>query len=281
VANGCLTDTIMTRFEGALSDGSLVLERLWPGPFDLRMPVMTVPVPAQPNRQDSIMLRLYWRWALQGLSALAAVHSHGIYLRTFLPDQIWLRSDFSLALTGFIGADILGDTTDYGEGGVVYPGVMEFDDFNPHPGCGCIEEDLFYWATFVWKLMTNDYTEESPSAATWCWEPCCPVEGGCKPYDENREVFDERYTEGMWQELEEARLGKVLVKAWSRGYDSAEQVVVDIKAIAEKVGIVVMGEDEVEISGEWEDVFEKVEETPRLYHNRTLRFKDADTSRSE
>jgi hypothetical protein len=85
----------------------------------------------------------------------------------------------------------------------------------------------------------------------------------------------------MWQELEEARLGKVLIKAWSRGYDSAEQVVVDIKAIAEKVGIVVMGEDEVEIQGEWEDVFEKVEETPRLYHNRTLGFKDADTSRSE
>jgi hypothetical protein len=253
-----------------LGDGSLVLERLWPGPFDLKMPVMTVPVPANSSRGDTFMLRLYYRWALQGLSALATLHSKDIYLRTFSTEQIWLRSDLSLALTGFVGADILGDTTDYGDGGGVYGEELQFDENALH---GSAEEDLFYWATFVWKLMTNDYTAESPSAATRCWEPCCPVEGGCKSYAENREVFDERYTKGMWQELEEARLGKVLVRAWNRGYASAEQAVADIKAIAEKVEIVVLGDDEVEIEGKWEDVFGKVEERPRLYHNRTLRFK--------
>jgi hypothetical protein len=76
---------IQLSYSSALDDGSLLVERLWPGPFDLKLPVMTVPVPvpAKPDCNDKTMLSLYYRWALQGLSALSALHSQGIYLRTF------------------------------------------------------------------------------------------------------------------------------------------------------------------------------------------------------
>jgi hypothetical protein len=255
-------------YGGALDDSSLLLERLWPGPFDLKLPVMTVPVPANPGHNDKMMLSLYHRWAIQGLSALSALHSRGIYLRTFSSQMMWLRSDYSLALTGFLGAEIADDETDYGEGGRVREEIMEFDEEAVH---GCVEEDIYYWATFVWRLMTNDYTDAAPSAGPGCWEPCCPVEGGCKPYDDNREDFDERYLNNMWQELEEARLGKVLVNAWNRKYTTVDEVAKEVKSVSSMMDIVVI-EDEVEIDGKWEDVFEVVETEPRP-HARELRFR--------
>jgi hypothetical protein len=184
------------RYYSVLDDGSLLVERLWPGPFDVKLPVMTVPVPAKPDRNDKTMLSLYYRWALQGLSALSALHSHGIYLRTLSSQMMWLRSDYSLALTGFVGAEIADDETDYGENGGMCEELMMFNEEALH---GCVEEDIFYWATFVWRLMTNDYTDDPPSAAggTYCWEPCCPVEGGCKPFYDNGEVFSERFANNI------------------------------------------------------------------------------------
>ena len=110
---------IQSSYGGALDDGSLLIERLWPGPFNLTLPVMTVPVSADPGRNDKTMLSLYYRWALQSLSALGALHSRGIHLRTFSSQMMWLRSDYSLALTGFVGAEIADDETNYGEGGRV------------------------------------------------------------------------------------------------------------------------------------------------------------------
>jgi hypothetical protein len=260
---------IQPSYSGTLDDGSLLVERLWPGPFDLKLPVMTVPVPAKPDRNDKTMLSLYYRWALQGLSALSALHSRGIYLRTFSSQMMWLRSDYSLALTGFVGAEIVDDETDYGEGGIVREELMEFDDEAIH---GCVEEDIYYWATFVWRFMTNDHTDDPPSTGTGCWEPCCPIEGGCKSYDDNEEVFGKRFLTKMWQELEEARLGKVLVNAWNRKYTTVDEMAEDIRSIASKMNIVVI-DDEVEIDGKWEDVFEVVETGPRP-HARILRFKE-------
>src|SRR5690349_10547884 len=102
---------------------------------------MKVPVPADPGRNDKSMLSLYYRWGIQGLSALSALHSRGIYLRTFSSQMIWLRSDYSLALTGFVGADITDDETDYGECGRVREELMEFDEGALH---GCAEEDIYY-----------------------------------------------------------------------------------------------------------------------------------------
>lgn len=252
-----------------LEDGSIVVEKLSPGPFNLKLPVMTVPLPSTPSKNDKIMLSLYYRWALQGLSALGFVHSHSVYLRTFSTQQIWLRPDYSLALTGFISADITGDTTDYGEGGLVTDESMPYDEGALH---GSVKEDLFYWATFVWRLMTNDYTDQSLSVRTHCWNPVCPV-GGCEAFDDKEEVFFDRLDQGLFQELEETRLGSVLVKAWKEKYTSAEEVAGEIRSIAEKMGIRVSG-DEVELDEDWEDVFEVVQTGP-LPRDRSLKFKSS------
>lgn len=258
----------MTSYVGELEDGSLVVEKLSPGPFGLRLPVMTVPVPETPSPNDKVMLSLYYRWALQGLAALSFVHSHSIYLRTFSAQQIWLRSDYSLAITGFINADITGDKTDYGEGGMVTDESMPYDETALH---GSVKEDLFYWATFVWRLMTNDYTEQSLSVSTHCWEPVCPVEGCDPSNNDNEQIFCDRLEQELFQELEEARLGRILVKAWKNGYSSADEAAEEIRAIASKKGIAVQG-DEVHLDKDWADIFEVVQRGS-LPSDGNLKFK--------
>jgi hypothetical protein len=81
------------------ADG-VVVERLEPGPWET-VPVMTVPLPVKMSREDRIMLSLYYRWALQVLSALKFAHSRSVFFRNFCSRLVWLRSDFSLAITGF------------------------------------------------------------------------------------------------------------------------------------------------------------------------------------
>lgn len=248
-----------------------MVEKLSPGPFNMTLPVMAVPVSETPTRNDKLMLTLYYRWALQGLSALGFVHSHSVFLRTFSSQLIWLRSNYSLAITGFVGAEITRDNTDYGEGGLAGDESMTYDETAMH---GSVKEDLFFWATFVWRLMTNDYTNQSRSASTHCWEPCCPMDG-CDPSDENHFMtFSDRLNRNMFQELEEARLGSVLLKAWNSKYESAEEVAADIRAIASNMGITVDG-DEVEIYERWEAVLEVVEMGP-LPRARSVRFKSSE-----
>ena len=55
--------------------------------------------------------------------------------------------------------------------------------------------------------------------------------------------------------LEDERLGHVLVKAWTEGYNSAAGVIRDVELAASKIGIKVVG-DEVDIGENWEDVLE-------------------------
>jgi hypothetical protein len=81
----------------------IVVEKLEPGPWD-SLPVMTVPLPTETSRTDRILLSLYYRWALQALSALKFAHSRSVFFRNFCWRLVWLRSDFSLAITGFFCA---------------------------------------------------------------------------------------------------------------------------------------------------------------------------------
>lgn len=267
-----------------LADGNVVLERLWPGVFDFRLPAMEVPVVETQTRGDWVMLSLYFRWALQGLSALKFAHSRSVFLRNFSAQMVWVRADYSLALTGFIGADIVGDETDYREGGIVCDEDVELDD----SAYGSVKDDLFRWATFVWRLMTNDFTERSLSVArTGCWGPCCPVEGGCSRFTDDshqtlnkghRSWLRDRENRKLYQELEEARLGSVLLKAWNAGYESTDEVMADVRLTAKKMGIIVReDEDEVDVDARWEDVFEMVEmtESGPGSPTRRLRFKES------
>jgi hypothetical protein len=84
------------------ADG-IIVKRLEPGPWNT-VPVMTIPLPKEMSREDKIMLSLYYRWALQALSAFKFAHSRSVFFRNFCSQLVWLRSDFSLAITGFFCA---------------------------------------------------------------------------------------------------------------------------------------------------------------------------------
>jgi hypothetical protein len=103
----------------------------------------------------------------------------------------------------------------------------------------------FNWATFVWRLMTSEWNVDV--------DPLSPLADGL-PTDESETVYMTAGGE-RFQRLEDARLGHVLVKAWTEGYQSAEEVVRDVEVAALKMGIKVVG-DEVDIREKWEDVLD-------------------------
>jgi hypothetical protein len=118
----------------------------------------------------------------------------------------------------------------------------------------------FYWATFVWELMTNDHTTGVRGLQDW--SPFSPVEGGSQPektHPEKGSLGCKDWHDDL-QVLEEERLGSVLLKAWKGEYESAEQAAEDVRKTAEKVGIKVVGVDEVDVGEKWEDVFEMVKD---------------------
>jgi hypothetical protein len=124
--------------------------------------------------------------------------------------------------------------------------------------------------------MTNDFSV----GAHWVrgihdWSPCSPVEGGQKPANTHREKTSPGYKD--WhddlQVLEEERLGSVLLRAWKGQYKRVADIAEDIKANAEKMGIKVVGNDEVANGEKWEDVFEIVED-PAWKWGQRLVFKE-------
>jgi hypothetical protein len=68
------------------------------------VPVINIPISEKQSREDRIVLSLHYRWALQALSALGFMHSKSVNIKIFDSANVWLRSDYSLALTGFICA---------------------------------------------------------------------------------------------------------------------------------------------------------------------------------
>jgi hypothetical protein len=60
------------------------------------------------------------------------------------------------------------------------------------------------------------------------------------------DILCDRLEQNMFQELEQARLGNFLLKAWYSKYESAEEVAEDVRSIASNIGITVNG-DEVEL----------------------------------
>jgi hypothetical protein len=49
----------------------------------------------------------------------------------------------------------------------------------------------------------------------------------------------------MFHELEEARLGWVLVKAWNGAYPDVAAVIGDVRGILERRGVKIIGDDEI------------------------------------
>lgn len=265
----------------------------------MALPALMTPESATSQPKKMLILSLYYRWALQALSAISFFHHHGTFLRVFSSQMVWLRSDFSLAITGFINA-VTKTEFPHIESPEIYlrdQPSREYYHELPREDDGMVrdeytfyeedgkaipsaKEDLFQWATFVWRLMTTG--EETNSA--WPSEPNSPrPDDPVADYGQNADTLQaamlQRAADGVeWQELEAERLGQVLVKAWSGGYGSAEEVMEDVRAAAEKVWIRVVG-DEVDIGRAWEDEFEVVEREGSVW-NRELRPMTNNTVRS-
>lgn len=86
----------------------------------------------------------------------------------------------------------------------------------------------YYWAIFVKCLVTNVFADAST------------------PQDA---ISDE-------MEIEGTRLGIIISNAELGRYEDAGEVMKDVQAAAEKMEIKIVGDDEVDIGGEWDDVFE-------------------------
>ncbi|CAN9280107.1 unnamed protein product [Alternaria alternata] len=269
---------------------------------------MTTPVQETPSREDKIMLALYYRWALQALSALSFFHSRSVYLTFFSSRNVWLRSDFSLAITGFISvegpeldADALRDAwkqskrderqeRDYqafvaGRTQEPEPSDEESNEDSEEIPEGFSESwNEGEWAGDGNALFYDDYFNikypreaEAPWKRDIDWSPFSSPGG--RPTEEAADWRDQL------QVLEQARLGSVLLKAWKGEYESAEQAAEDIRKIAEEVGINVVSstvevgddwmklfKDEVDIGEPWENIFE-LDEAQKKWGTRTLRFK--------
>lgn len=75
----------IVRYVGGLhSSSGVVVEKLMPGPMCFPLPALGVPVTQTLSREDRVMLSLYYRWALQVLSAFSFVHSRPMYIKNFL-----------------------------------------------------------------------------------------------------------------------------------------------------------------------------------------------------
>lgn len=171
---------------------------------------------------------------------------------------MWLRSDFSLAVTGFLcasapsieeeyvrdaqarnreakrhqalpygnppyGSDIKeSETLDcdpFSEGELIQ-GFS--NDASPY---GSVKEDLWCWAESIKLLMRNDFAIAAPAGPSI-------------------------------EYLEDARLGTVLQHTLQGIYDDADEVIAAVQLAATTIGITVTGEDEIDIDEDWENVFE-------------------------
>jgi hypothetical protein len=142
------------------ADG-IVVERLEPGPWET-VPVMTIPLSMQTSREDRIMLSLYYRWALQVLSAMKFAHSRSVFFRNFCSRLVWLRSDFSLAITGFYCASAPEIEREKNKEGKIEARMRMIERYGPHgdaPSMPGPEQDEEYLSS-PWtegELFTDGY----------------------------------------------------------------------------------------------------------------------------
>jgi hypothetical protein len=142
------------------ADG-IVVERLEPGPWQT-VPVMMVPLPMKTSREDRIMLSLHYRWALQVLSAFKFAHSRSVFFRNFCSRLVWLRSDFSLAITGFCCASAPEIEEEENKEAKIEARMMKIERYGSHsdlPSMPGVEPDEEYFL-FPWsegELITDGY----------------------------------------------------------------------------------------------------------------------------
>ena len=241
------------------NERGLVLEKLSHGPLKtFTLPLLSMPINKHTwTARDGALLALYIRWSLH-LIALSSLHFHFVFAGHFNHHSIWMRSDLSLSLTGFLQARVEGEDEDAIDDDIGEASYENGEEFNyidtasgqhggPHPR-PCVREDLFYWAMFVWRCMTNCHASDGP-----------PLHGEWFPMEcelpEGRYGLGGRGSVKRYNKLEDEQLGALLVKVWEGGYEGVEEVVQDVQAVAGGLGFVVEG-GEVSIGREWGAMFE-------------------------
>lgn len=144
-----------------------LLEKLDPGPLGVTtLPLLTTSLTSHTSsvtrtcpkmETESPSLCLYYRWALQSPATLAFRHEHGVYLMDFSLSTIWIREDFSIALSGLVNATIPIDEWPYSPGGTRYEPEIHYPT-NPDIGQPELSPkiDLSDWSTFVWQLIRRE-----------------------------------------------------------------------------------------------------------------------------
>lgn len=254
-----------------------------------------------PKNKDGIMISLYYRWALQSLSALSFLHAHDVYVESFDNELVWLRPDLSLAITGFISNTIIGvEEEDWGEnGGSRAYGYPEcFPEYDEHARTrrggvriGPIYQDLHNWARWLYCLITTEAEQERPydrgeMVNHKTLEATIATDLTNEERRAKRKWVEEELERSFKQEYErhgsflfgalgEDRMESVFTKIWHCEYHSAEEVVKDIRECAARIGIKVVDGDEVDIGCPWIDAF-KVEADQYFYWDQRLGSKKQD-----
>ncbi|GAB7347756.1 hypothetical protein MBLNU459_g5305t1 [Dothideomycetes sp. NU459] len=167
------------------------------------------------------------RWALQVLSALSTIHSHGIIqLRIASFESFWLREDLSLALAGFLSADFVNKSGEWVAGDDCNPDhfqpfTVQDESFSDRPSA---KYDLLDWATFVYRLMTGYHPLKDRG-------------------QRNVVILQEIFRTKNFPELEDEKLGAFVTKCWSGEYEKADDVQRDVVAYLKEIGVETEGDD--------------------------------------
>jgi hypothetical protein len=235
-----------------------------PSTYRLERPPSVIFQFIAPQEKHDTVLALHQRWALQYLAACRHIHAKSIVLNApSVAESIWLRSDFSLVIAGFVAASCasLNIRAGYWMNGATLEspfGPADSSSLEPPFGiaeCGEARADLFNWACWIYELMTGCESPVVDCETLWMWDG---PEGDRLRAEktENEETVRNGRFEG-WPVLRDEELGFCLVKAWRGEYESAGEALCDVRALLESCGRVLVDGKEDEIGGfDWEAEFE-------------------------
>lgn len=240
----------VVRFLGATPSGYR-LERLSPGPAAVCTDV----------KSDAV-LALHQRWAMQVLSALQWGHERGVTLQwgAVQQDAFWLRSDFSVAIACLVTAGCLElqiPAEHWSSNNFVSPWSKQTSGRSEPPytwhDTGLPKGDLVDWATWVYGLMIG-----KASDPLLCGLDKSNPTGFCRKWKQRHKATEKgRFRD--WPRLPKEQLGDVLVRAWSGDYETAGEVLADVRQALKDTGRQLTAGKTDEIDGfDWNHLFEVV-----------------------
>jgi len=203
-------------------------------------------------------LALHQRWALHYLSACRYIHGKGIVINAPPGECIWLRSDLSLAVAGFVDAscpdlEIRVGSWDDGLTGCSPFSPCEAGVESHAYKYGQPKTDLFNWACWVYELMTDGQNPFLP-----------PAKARVEVSRQEMRAREKAVRKGLfkhWPILPNDQLGPCLVKAWKGEYESAGDAFRDVKAMLGSCGRVFAKDEEDEMEGfDWKAEFGRAKE---------------------